>query len=58
MNLKWDVPINFQIIANTETEAVSLIKQELDRMIKRRGLGELVDFDFFEFIGESEDSNS
>ena len=57
MNLKWDIPINFQVIANTESEADAMIVQELYKMIKRRGLGELIDFDLFEFVGESEDSD-
>lgn len=57
MNLKWDIPINFQVSADTEAEAESIIVQELYKMIKRRGLGELIDFDLFEFVAESENSD-
>ena len=47
---KWDLPVNFEVLAPTEQEAEQMLADEIHKMIKRRGLEELIDFDFVEFI--------
>lgn len=53
--MKWDIPINFTVVAKTEQQAEHMVKHMIRRSIRRYGLGELIDFDFFEFIGSDED---
>ena len=57
-SLKWDVPINFEVMANTEQEAEQLIALEIHKMLQKRGLQEIIDFDLIEFLpGEEEDTD-
>ena len=53
----WDIPVNFEVKANTDDEAQQLIAVEVHKMIKRRGLEDIVDFDFIEFMESEETIN-
>lgn len=58
-SIKWDIGVNFEVVANSEQEAEQLIALEIHRMLHKRGLQEVVDFDFIEFVsGEEEDTDS
>lgn len=53
---KWDIQVNFEVKANSEHEAEQLLALEIHRMLHKRGLQEIIDFDFIEFItGDEED---
>lgn len=51
---KWDIPVNFTITATTEQEAEQLIIVEIYKMLNKRGLQEIVDFELIEYYSSDE----
>lgn len=56
IRMKWDLVLKFEVVANSEAEATGILATELYKMIKKRGLGDIIDFDFLE--ESDEDTNS
>lgn len=57
IRLKWDIPINFTVVAASEEEAEALVQKVIKRSILRYGLGGIVDYEFFEFVSQEERSD-
>ena len=51
--MKFDIPINFTIEAPTEAHAEAMITQLLKKGIRRHGLENIIEYDFFEFLSAS-----
>ncbi len=54
MAFKWDIPVNFEVLANTEDEAEQIVAVEIHKMIKKRGLEDILDFDLIEYVPSEE----
>jgi len=50
--MKFDIPINFTVEAQSEQQAEQLLHKQLTKTIQRNGLEELIEFQNFEFIAE------
>lgn len=48
--MKFDIPINITVDANTEQEAEALVKKIMAKGITRYGLSELISYEPFEFL--------
>jgi hypothetical protein len=48
--VKFDIPINFTVLAESEQNAVLFVHKLLKSAIHRRGLGDIIEFEDFIFI--------
>lgn len=49
-NLKYNISVDFEVLASSEKEAEQILALELYRMIHKRGLEDIIDYDFIVFI--------